>query len=276
MELFKRNLVITFFIIFIFSIIFIHYTLIFHDLEQKRDKNANNFLEIDSNNLLKTEEIIEQINRNLIEKSKRLHKILQIKGQLECEKSLNDVSNSGGWCSKISGLNSKQHMIDIELAIELSSFLKQKKVASFGDGPGAYKLKLDELKQVILYDAFDGAPYVELTTNNRVNYIDLSVPIYHLNVYDWIISLEVAEHIPAQFESIYIDNLVKHAKEGIILSWAKEGQNGHSHVNNKNADYVINLMKSKNFSHDLKISNNFKMKSSLPWFKDNINVFRRN
>ena len=139
-----------------------------------------------------------------------------------------------------------------------------------------YKLKLDELKQVILYDAFDGAPYVELTTNNRVSYIDLSVPIYHLNVYDWIISLEVAEHIPAQFESIYINNLVKHAKEGIILSWAKEGQGGHSHVNNKNADYVINLMKSKNFSHDLQSSNNLKLKSSLPWFKDNINVFRRN
>jgi hypothetical protein len=227
------------------------------------------------NNQSKTEEIIEQLNINLIEISKRLHKILQIKGQLECEKSLNDVSNSGGWCSKISGLNSKQHMIDNGLAIELSSFLKQKKVASFGDGPGAYKLKLDELKQVILYDAFDGAPYVELTTNNRVNFIDLSVPIYHLNVYDWIISLEVAEHIPAKFESIYIDNLVKHAKEGIILSWAKEGQDGHSHVNNKNADYVINLMKSKNFSHDLKNSKNFKMKSSLPWFKDNINVFRR-
>ena len=226
-------------------------------------------------NQTKSEKIIEQINRNLIETSKKLHKTLQIKGQLECEKSLNDVSNSGGWCSKISGLNSSQHMIDNGLAIELSSFLKNKKVASFGDGPGAYKLKFDELKQVILYDAFDGAPYVELTTNNKVNYIDLSVPIYHLNVYDWIISLEVAEHIPAKFESIYIDNLVKHAKEGIILSWAKEGQDGHSHVNNKNADYVINLMKSKNFSHDLKNSKNFKMKSSLPWFKDNINVFRR-
>ena len=226
-------------------------------------------------NQTKTEKIIEQINRNLIETSKKLHKTLQIKGQLECEKSLNDVSNSGGWCSKISGLNSSQHMIDYGLAIELSSFLKNKKVASFGDGPGAYKLKLDELKQVILYDAFDGAPYVELTTNNKVNYIDLSVPIYHLNVYDWIISLEVAEHIPAQFESIYINNLVAHAKEGIILSWAKIGQSGHYHVNNRNSDYVIKLMESKNFSHDFQSSNYFKMKSSLSWLKDNINVFRR-
>jgi len=80
-------------------------------------------------------------------------------------------------------------------------------------------LKLTELKQDSLYDAFDGAPYVELTTNNQVQYLDLSVPIYHLNKYDWILSLEVAEHIPAQFESIYIDSLVKHAKEGTILAW---------------------------------------------------------
>ncbi len=53
------------------------------------------------NNQSKAEKIIEQLNRNLIETSKKLHKTLQIKGQLECEKSLNDVSNSGGWCSKI-------------------------------------------------------------------------------------------------------------------------------------------------------------------------------
>jgi len=56
----------------------------------------------------------------------------------------------------------------------------------------------------------------------------------------WILSLEVAEHIPAQFESIYIDNLVKHAKEDIILSWAKLGQSGHSHVNNKMLIMLLN------------------------------------
>ncbi len=125
MGLFNRNLMIIFLIIFIFSIILVYYTLIFHNSEQIEDKY--NFLEIKTKNKQsKTEEKIEQLNRNLIEKSKKLHKRLQIKGQLECDKSLNDVSNSGGWCSKISGLNSKQHMIDIGLAIELSSFLKQK------------------------------------------------------------------------------------------------------------------------------------------------------
>jgi hypothetical protein len=227
--------------------------------------------------ILNSEKQIEKIeqNKDLFEMSFRLQKVLQIKGQLECEKSLNETAESGGWCFNISGPESNQHIFDIKLAKALSSFLNRKTVASFRDGPGAYKQKLIELNQVILYDAFDGAPYAELTTNNQVKFLDLSVPIYHLNKYDWIISLEVAEHIPAQYESIYIDNLVRHAKEGIVLSWAKIGQGGHSHVNNRNSDYVIEIMKSNNFNHDLKSSIYFRNKTKFWWFSKNINVFRK-
>jgi len=212
---------------------------------------------------------------NMIEGSIILQKSLQIKGQLECEKSSDSVSQSGGWCSKISGTNSPNHLCDNKLVRGLSKFLKHKTVASFGDGPGVYKKKIIRLHQVISYDAFDGAPYAELTTNNRVKFLDLSVPIYHLNKYDWIISLEVAEHIPAKFESVYVDNLVRHAKEGIILSWSKEGQEGHSHVNNRNADYVIKLMESKKFNHDIEGTKYLKNKSSFYWLQDNINVYRK-
>ena len=86
--------------------------------------------------------------------------------------------------------------------------------------PGIYRELLLEYHQVSSYDSYDGAPYAEVTTNNNVRFLDLSVPIYHLKQYDWVISLEVGEHIPAKFEHIYIDNLFRHAKEGVILSWA--------------------------------------------------------
>jgi hypothetical protein len=56
-------------------------------------------------------------------------------GKLSCELSDN-VSENGGWCSKISGKNSPQHLTDIQMAIALSEYLKGKRVASFGDGPG--------------------------------------------------------------------------------------------------------------------------------------------
>jgi hypothetical protein len=40
------------------------------------------------------------------------------------------------------------------------------------------------------------------------------------------------------FKSVYLDNVFRHAREGIILSWAVPGQDGLSHVNNKPLDYV--------------------------------------
>ena len=208
--------------------------------------------------------------------SEKLQKKSQKLGQLECEiNSKDQVSNSGGWCSKISGLNSSEHATDKNLAIELSNFLKNKEVASFGDGPGAYKSLLTNLNQVKFYDAYDGAPFTELTTNDNVKFLDLSQPIYHLKKYDWIISLEVAEHIPAEFEQIYIDNLARHAKEGIILSWAKLGQGGHSHVNNRDISYVMNEMKKRNFILNKEKSDLFKNVAQFSWLKSNINVYQR-
>ena len=196
-------------------------------------------------------------------------------GQMSCKLSGTSVSENGGWCAEISGPNSTQHAFDEPLAKELNEFFSGKRVASFGDGPGIYKQYLDSKGSLKCYDAYDGAPFVDTTTNNRVKFLDLSVPIYHLDQYDWVISLEVAEHIPAEFEAIYVDNLVRHAKEGIVLSWAKIGQGGHSHVNNRDFEYVKAKMESLGFSHDIKWSTRLKEKASLHWLKDNINVYRR-
>lgn len=150
-----------------------------------------------------------------------------------------------------------------------------KEVASFGDGPGVYKKEITELNQVKLYDAYDGAPFTEETTDNRCKFLDLSVPIYHLPKYDWVITMEVAEHIPKEFESIFLDNVVHHAKEGVILSWAKPGQDGFSHINNQALDYVIAQMEFRNFKWNKELSEKIKKAATLFWLKDNLNVFER-
>ncbi len=123
------------------------------------------------------------------------------------------------------------------------------RVASFGDGPGLYKKRLLELDQVALCDAFDGAPHAEATTEGRCQFLDLSVPVYHLeDTYDWIVSSEVAEHIPRQSERHFLDNLARYGREGIILSWAKLGQGGHSHVNNQDLSYVVLKMQASGWT----------------------------
>ncbi|WAQ98048.1 hypothetical protein MAR_022421 [Mya arenaria] len=149
-------------------------------------------------------------------------------------------------------------------------------IGSFGDGPGRYKQLLIESGKVKGYDAYDGAPYCDVTSEGRVQFLDLTLPQYGLPVYDWALSLEVAEHIPEQFERVFISNIVRHAREGVVLSWARPGQGGHSHVNNKPFEYVKSLMNEHEFFHDEQASQKLKTAASYDWFKHNTNVYRRN
>jgi hypothetical protein len=214
----------------------------------------------------------EESNKIKFDLSLKLNQAYQKIGRLNCKINQNQVSDSGGWFSSISGRNSSLHMTDDNFAKALSDFLANKRVASFGDGPGVYKEKIEAMRKLISYDAFDGAPFAEITTENRVQFLDLSIPIYHLKKYDWIVCVE---HIPKQFEHIFVDDLVRHAKEGIILSWSKVGQEGHSHVNNQNFDYVKSILEKKCFNHDQTNSLMLKNYAKFPWIKNNLNVYRR-
>ena len=69
----------------------------------------------------------------------------------------------------------------------------------------------------------DGAYGVESATNKRVRKMDLTTP-NTLRVYDWILCLEVGEHIPKKYESVLIDNIASHARVGAVISWAIPGQ----------------------------------------------------
>jgi hypothetical protein len=211
---------------------------------------------------------LKTINNDL---SSRLHGAYQIIGRLNCK--LNDnITSSGGWCSTASNT---EHRADEKFASGLSNFLKNKHVASFGDGSGYYKSKLLQLNQILSYDAFDGAPFVEEATKGLVKFLDLSLPIYHLSVYDWVLSIEVAEHIPKEFENIYLDNLARYARYGIIISWAAEGQDGFSHINGKNFPYVKSVIEARNFTHDVESSKLLQASAEFWWLKNNLNVFRR-
>ena len=125
------------------------------------------------------------------------------------------------------------------------------------------------------YEAYDGAPFAETTSEGRVKFLDLTLHQYGLPLYDWVISLEVAEHIPQQYEDTFIDNIVRHAREGVVLSWAVPGQGGYSHVNNRSFQYVKGLLEVLGFKHDPEESEKLKRMATLPWLKTNTNVYRR-
>ncbi|ROT85492.1 hypothetical protein C7M84_013179 [Penaeus vannamei] len=92
--------------------------------------------------------------------------------------------------------------------------------------------------------------------------------------FDWVLSLEVGEHIPRAFEGVFMDNLVKHACTGIVLSWAVPGQDGHHHVNTRENEYIKASMAERGLVADEEAERKLRDTASLPWFKNTLMVFK--
>jgi len=95
-------------------------------------------------------------------------------------------------------------------------------------------------------------------------------------MFDVVLSLEVGEHIPAEFEQQFIDNICKHAKKHLAISWAIEGQGGSGHVNCKNNNYIISKVEDRGFKFNFNDSEKIrKAATNASWFGYTIMVFDR-
>ena len=181
------------------------------------------------------------------------------------------IHKNGFWES----IDSSGHVYDEPLCDAIVKVLKNEKAANIidlGCGMGNYVKALRE--QGFECDGFDGNPNTVILTNGMAKVLDFSIPFNLHKKYDWVLSLEVGEHIPQEFEKIFLDNVVNHAKKGIILSWAIPGQKGDGHVNCKSNRYIIQQMKKRGWRYDLPTARDLRKEAALGWFKNTIMIFR--
>lgn len=178
-----------------------------------------------------------------------------------------NISETGCWLSEdlVNG-----HMFDEKLAKAIAELIgKGQYVVDMGCGNGKY-VEYFNSKEIHCW-GIDGSPLTERFAN--CTQWDLSQPATLQPNADVVLSLEVGEHIPAQYEQVFLDNLCRPNPELIILSWAVEGQAGQGHVNCRNNDYIIAEMDRRGYSYDRDASHNLRSVSRLPWFKNTIMVF---
>lgn len=167
------------------------------------------------------------------------------------------------------------HVFDPKLSEALITFFKREgTVCDLGCGTGDYVREMR--KAGIDADGYDGNPHTFSITNGQCNVLDLT-SVHHLNKkYDWILSLEVGEHIPKEFESQFIENLMVNNTKGVVLSWAVKGQGGHGHVNCQNNDYIKDIFEKHGYTNDVDAENHLRSCiSNAFWFKNTIMVFRK-
>lgn len=168
------------------------------------------------------------------------------------------------------------HAHDSRLAGAILKMLKARKIdtmVDFGCGTGEYARFFRRHNLVV--EAYDGNPYTEQLTGGIGEVKDLSKPFNMLKQFGCVMSLEVGEHIPAEFEQTFLDNLIKHSLDGglIILSWAVPGQDGDGHVNCQTNDYIMQQMQQRGFYLDNTLTNQLRKAASLWWFKNSLMVF---
>lgn len=159
---------------------------------------------------------------------------------------------------------------DEDLAASFCLLFQGFRVFDLGCGNGEYVRRMRSAG--IDAVGFDGNPTV---FSDVISNVDLTLPFAAPFPADYVLSLEVGEHIPQQFADNYIDNVCKNAKIGIVLSWAVPGQGGRGHSNERPNNWVIAQMLNRGWNYDESAAMKLRSICQLPWFKNSLMFFNR-
>ena len=150
------------------------------------------------------------------------------------------ISDTGIW------LKRKHHQHDLglkKLLVDEFSGTEQT-FYDFGCGDAAYAKALNDAGLSVA--CYDGNPATPQITDGLGAVLDLTSD-FDFGPRDWVICLEVGEHVPKEYEAKLLDNITKHASTGVIMSWALPGQRGTGHVNLQTNDYIASQMRDRGF-----------------------------
>lgn len=180
-----------------------------------------------------------------------------------------EIHDHGFWINP----TMENHWFDLPVAVFLDQFFKNKTVIDLGCGSGAYTKHL--LSKGVYCEGYDGNPDTPALTNGLCDVLDLSKDVQLDKQYDYVLSLEVGEHIPAIYERVFINNIHKLNREGVVLSWAIQGQGGDGHVNERSNDYIRGYFAALGYHNDMEAETVLRSIAETWWFKNTIMVFKK-
>eukprot|EP01062_Namystynia_karyoxenos_P033985 TRINITY_DN2492_c0_g1_i4.p2 TRINITY_DN2492_c0_g1~~TRINITY_DN2492_c0_g1_i4.p2 ORF type:complete len:308 (+),score=111.83 TRINITY_DN2492_c0_g1_i4:83-925(+) len=195
-------------------------------------------------------------------------------GSFTCHESHHGVPKPGDSGAWELGEN-YAYFIDLGLASHLSGVFANSSVLELGSGKGCYSAYLTGSGKGIRVTAVDGAPGITRLTRGAVTQHDLTVPAAWAPR-DWVMCLEVAEHVPAAHEDALLGNMHRHNTRGIVLSWAVPGQDGRGHVNERPNSYVVSKIERLGYKYDAAGTAALRAAiAKLPWFRSTLMKFDR-
>ena len=189
---------------------------------------------------------------------------------------MNEIANTGFW----NGETAHNHHVHSEnLSQWIYDFCVKKKIQSvtdFGCGLGEYLAKLSPIVNNAI--GVEGS----IPKQAKFEYIiqgDLTTDLKSKAfTSDLVISLEVGEHIPAEFMGVYLDNITNHSAKYLITSWAVRGQAGFGHVNCLDNNEIVPEFEKRGFKLLEKETEKARLviEDKAHWFRNTLFIFKNN
>lgn len=146
-------------------------------------------------------------------------------------------------------------------------------VADFGAGGGRYSEWLNDTGLVHAF-AFDGTSRVAEISGGKVQEVNLAADMQLWRTFDWVLSLEVAEHVPKKHAPTLLKNLRNHAQRGLVMSWSDDWE-GIGHVNClSREDFVATVENATGFTLDAVATEAVRRSCDIDYIARTIAVFR--
>ena len=189
---------------------------------------------------------------------------------------MNEIANTGFWNGETAH---NHHVHSDNLSQWIYDFCIKKKIQSvtdFGCGLGEYLAKLSPIVNNAI--GVEGS----IPKQAKFEYIiqgDLTTDLKSKAfTSDLVISLEVGEHIPAEFMGVYLDNITNHSAKYLITSWAVRGQAGFGHVNCLDNSEIIPEFEKRGFKLLEKDTEKARLiiEDKAHWFRSTLFIFKNN
>jgi SAM-dependent methyltransferase len=189
---------------------------------------------------------------------------------------MKEIANTGFW----NGETAHNHHVHSEnLSQWIYDFCIKKKIQSvtdFGCGLGEYLSKLSPIvnNAIGVEGSIPKAAKFEYIIQGDLT-TDLKSKAF---TSDLVISLEVGEHIPAEFMGVYLDNITNHSAKYLITSWAVRGQAGFGHVNCLDNAEIIPEFENRGFKLLEKETEKARLiiEDKAHWFRNTLFIFKNN
>ena len=180
------------------------------------------------------------------------------------------IAPNGSWLCE----TAEPHGFDEPLAAAIYRQMREwncTDIKDFGCGSGKYvKYFNDRGLWSVGYDGNPNTPHFD----PHCYVLDLSTNV-NIEPCEVVLSLEVGEHVPQQFEQVFLDNLALHAEKYLILSWFPRPGEGIGHVNERSNEYIISQMNDRTFYFLPEVTENLRRESTLWWFKESLMAYAR-